>query len=422
MPRERTGYARFERGRWNAIVWTAEGKRKRIKLDWLNPDPDDKAAEEAARAEARKMSQWAATPSAPARGKDRENEDGRPPPVGDYPERALDGRETFAGYAARWMADRRGRRALASADDDESRLRFHVLPLVGRLAFLAVGRAECEALVRDLDRKVSGAIAPGERRMAWKTAANVWALVTQLFDDATASKAPGLRVREDDPTEKVRPPDGGGRKMKVYLLPREADALLRCADVPLRYRRLYAVAAYTGLRRGELAALRAPDVNLAAGYLVVHKAERRRRGGVKAPKTLAGVRRVPLEPPLAPLLKAFAARAGAGPLLDLPPEQKLADKLREHCRRAGVDRAELFARDAERKRLGFHDLRGTCATWQALRGDDALKIQRRLGHESLETTQGYIVEAEALGPDVGAPFGPLPPDLWELWPVDEGER
>jgi integrase len=55
-----------------------------------------------------------------------------------------------------------------------------------------------------------------------------------------------------------------------------------------------------------------------------------------------------------------------------------------------------------------HDLRATGIIWRALRGDDVLKIQHAVGHQSVATTQGYIRAAEVIGGDVGKPFPPLP--------------
>jgi hypothetical protein len=93
-------------------------------------------------------------------------------------------------------------------------------------------------------------------------------------------------------------------------------------------------------------------------------------------------------------------------------QKKAAQQLREHLIRAGITRADLFADDESRKPLTFHDAgRATGITWMALRGDDPLKIQRRAGHADFDTTQIYIREAEALGPDVGKPFPPLPAGL-----------
>jgi integrase len=48
-----------------------------------------------------------------------------------------------------------------------------------------------------------------------------------------------------------------------------------------------------------------------------------------------------------------------------------------------VTRADLFADDATRRDLSFHDLRHSGITWRAVRGDEPLKVQRAAGHDVL---------------------------------------
>lgn len=59
----------------------------------------------------------------------------------------------------------------------------------------------------------------------------------------------------------------------------------------------------------------------------------------------------------------------------------------------------------------LQDLRATTATWYAVRGDPPLKIQRHLGHASLETTQLCIREAENLTIPSDSVFPNLPMGL-----------
>ncbi len=84
--------------------------------------------------------------------------------------------------------------------------------------------------------------------------------------------------------------------------------------------------------------------------------------------------------------------------------------LREHLQRAQITRQELHHSERGRSmHITAHDLRSSAITWWAVRGDDALKIQRRVGHEDLQTTDLYVRLAEALDPAaLGVPFGPLP--------------
>jgi len=98
-------------------------------------------------------------------------------------------------------------------------------------------------------------------------------------------------------------------------------------------------------------------------------------------------------------------------VLWLPDNEDRAVLLREHLRAAGVGRAELFADDAGRKNMTFHDLCATGITWAAVCGDDPLRIKQRAGHKAFSTTEIYIREAENLRDGFGSVFPTLPPDL-----------
>jgi len=94
----------------------------------------------------------------------------------------------------------------------------------------------------------------------------------------------------------VNPCDGielaavrGGRER--IAAPTEAEALI--ATVPQRDRATWATAMYAGLRRGELQALRAEDIDLANGVIRVERGWDDREG-VIALKSRAGRRRVPI--------------------------------------------------------------------------------------------------------------------------------
>ncbi len=311
--------------------------------------------------------------------------------------------ETLDQFAERWLKTRR------DPKEASSHLRHHLLPVLGMdRAVVSLRRADIEHVVRELDAKVS------TKAMSWKTASNIFGTLTKLLDDACHAKDLAIRILADrpNPADKVRGPDRGEDRQGAWLFPREAAALLACEAVPLRWRRVYALALYTGLRQGELAVLRVGDVVLDGGYLAVHKARDRATGGEKSTKGRRA-RRVPIEPALRPLLEQLTeGRERDELLVDMPPKQKMAEELRTHLRRVGLDREELFADDDDRRPFSFHDQRHTFAVWLALTGAPELTIQSRLGHASAEMTQHYINEAEAVGHgDVGEPFGVLPPGL-----------
>ena len=194
------------------------------------------------------------------------------------------------------------------------------------------------------------------------------------------------------------------------LYPVELVALVSCEALPLELRRLYALVTYLFLRGGELKALTWPDVDIERGIISVRRSFDRTAGRIKQTKTgNKGMRRFAVEPELLPLLCAMHDEAnGQGPVVDMRQQKWWAADLRKHLELAGITREALFDTDDTRKRLRFHDLRGTGLTWMASRGDDPLMIQQRAGHRTFEMTQKYIRTAEAVGKVIGATFPPLP--------------
>jgi len=315
--------------------------------------------------------------------------------------------ETVAEWSTRWIASRRAR-GIASVRDDHSRLRCHVLPEIGDAAIAFVGTDRLEDLRDSLDGKIRN------QGVAWRTAHHVWALVRAMFRDASRGKDRALRVRSDEPTERIATPDRGVCKEKPFLFPSEYLMLLRADTVPLAWRRLAALATCLYVRASELEALRWDDVELKRGLIHVHRSVDREHGRDKPTKGCSG-RRFLIEPSLLPLLRRLHRDArGVGSIastIGRIDRYALARELRTHLRHAGVRRAELFANDQTRSRITFHDLRATGITWMAIRGDDPLKIKQRAGHRSLSTTERYIRVAEELRAGFGDVFPRLPDAL-----------
>ena len=387
MPRPRTGTIERHDDHWDARLTLADGSRPRVCLP-------SGLSEARARDRAHRLTETASAESATAPGRTRRGVPG-----------ASGTGETFEQWAERWLASREAR-GLASVSDDRGRLRKWVFPVLGDRAMGAIVRGDVERFVEALDNRVRA----GD--LLWKTALNVWGLVSKAFDDACNAKVLSLRVLAGNPVEKVRGPDRGIKKAKAYLYPSELLTLITCADTPLEWRRPIALATYLYVRASELRALTWEDVDVERGIIHVHRSLDR-EGDAKSTKT--GItRRFAVEPALLPLLRVMHAEAGGrGRVLALPDDRHLARALRGLLTRAGLSRADLFARDSTRKAMTWHDLRATGITWMAIRGDDPLKIMQRAGHADFQTTQGYIREAEAVRAGFGDVFPVLPLSLWE---------
>jgi integrase len=316
----------------------------------------------------------------------------------------VEGPETFADWVKRWI-EARSVRGIVNAPNDAKTLGKWVTPTLGPQPIANITRSDIEALVEELDRGVQAG------KLSWKTAANVWGLVSKAFADAHNAKERALRVRDDNPASDVRGPDRGARKGKQWLHPKEVLAAMAVDDEPIDVRRALALNVYLYCRPGELRALEWADVDLEAGIVRVHRAEM--RDGTTKPTKTKRTRPVPIEPTLRPLLLAMHEETdGKGKVAPgLPKDTVLADVLIALLERAKVKRPDLYVTDATRKRVTWYDLRATGITWRAIRGDEPLRIMRSAGHSDFATTLGYIREAEAVGAGFGGVFPALPDKL-----------
>lgn len=287
-----------------------------------------------------------------------------------------------------------------------------VSPVIGAKPVGSLTRDDLE-LVRD---ELDAAIASGMLRT--KTAANVWGLVTSAMCAAGNAKDRSLRVHVVPSGSPglhagILPPTRGESRRRPWLYPVEWSTLMASEAVPLVWRRVYAVALYTGLRPAELRVLTWGDVDLDARTVSVSKAWDEAARKVKAPKTSAGQRTFPLVGALVPLLETMHGEAGRHPGALVVPdlaraEERIAPKFRAHLRAAGVTRARLFAENGTEERADFRSCRDTFATWCALEGLATSSLQRRMGHESPVTTDAYVKQAEDVTRGaIGEPFPSL---------------
>jgi integrase len=97
-----------------------------------------------------------------------------------------------------------------------------------------------------------------------------------------------------------------GRRER-YSSPQEAEELI--AVLPVEDRPVWAIAMYTGLRRGGLQALRAEDVDLASGVIRVERGWDYHEGA-QGLKSNAGRRKVPIAAVLRDFLAEHLIRSG----------------------------------------------------------------------------------------------------------------
>lgn len=167
----------------------------------------------------------------------------------------------------------------------------------------------------------------------------------------------------------------------------------------LRGRSLYPIASIalaTGMRRGELLALRWQDCDLDGATLKVERAlEQTKRGGLvfKPPKTRYGRRTISLPPSTVTELRVHRKSQAEQRLalgLGKAPEDSLVFATWDGSTRSpnALTKEWALAMKAAGIKATFHSLRHTHASTLIASGLDVLTISRRLGHGSPAITLG----------------------------------
>lgn len=168
---------------------------------------------------------------------------------GDYVDPRL-GRRPFDAWAADWLAATAQVRPKTRAHY-ESILRIHVLPTFADRPIAAIAPADVRCFIAE---RVEAGAAPGTVRAARKVLRLV--LSVALADGAIRS----------NPCDGARVPASPKAEM-VFLTAEQVETLTAAIDP--RYATLVRLAAYTGLRAGELCALRVGRIDLDAGRITV---------------------------------------------------------------------------------------------------------------------------------------------------------
>lgn len=174
-----------------------------------------------------------------------------------------------------------------------------------------------------------------------------------------------------------------GRKGGAPLLLQEVDRLL--SVVAPSTAAAFGLAAFAGLRGGEVRALRWSDVDLRNDRLTVRRSI---SYGVESTPKSGQARDVPIAPPLRVLLEAIAKRRRKSG----PWDPVCLTELGQPWGQTGLNQS--FSRATKRAGLAqgwsFHDLRRFCGTQLGRMGVRLTVIRDILGHAEATTTERYL--------------------------------
>ena len=285
---------------------------------------------------------------------------------GDYVDPRL-ARSLFSDWAREWLATTAHLKPKTRAGY-EADLRVHVLPMFGDRAIGSIQQVDVRRFVADM---IASGSAPGTVRNARK--------VLRLV----LGTAEGSGAIRSNPCNGVRVPASPKAEM-AFLSADEVEALARAIDPA--YSTLIRFAAYTGLRAGEIGALRVGRLDLLRGRVLVAESvtEVDRLGMVFGePKTYQR-RSVTLPRFLRDELSSMLESRPVRPddfVFPGPDGEVLRHKsfyrykFKPALTAAGLPYA-----------VRFHDLRHTCAALCISLGAHPKAIQERLGHSSITVT------------------------------------
>jgi integrase len=251
-------------------------------------------------------------------------------------------------------------------------LERHAFPALGSMPLRDINRAQIEACLSDMKRKGHATSTLRNIRATFSTV--LQAAVERGFLEK--NPAHGIRIREADT-----------KKERRFYSPAEMRRLLAVLTEPCRA--VVSVAVLTGMRIGEILALRWKRIDLLRGTIEV--AENYSCGEFVTPKTKSSLRMIPMSSALADVLEKHRAEGG-----QCTPEGLVF----RTSKGTPLNAKNLYNRELapacdqiEQPRVSWHSFRHTHATLLGEVGGSLKTAQALLGHSDLETTLNVYTHA-----------------------------
>jgi integrase len=265
-------------------------------------------------------------------------------------------------------------RKRATIETYSSALRIQLVPFFATKTLDQIGRREIETFITWM----------GKTERSAKTTLNALGILHSIFEYA---RREGW-VQSNPCTLVEKPRASSGDPDIHFLEQEEIEALLRAVpddDLGQVERRMYLTAVMTGMRQGELLALRWRDIDWPARRVRIRRSFV--RGEFGTPKSKRSSRSVPLADRV----------AGELDLLHQETAYRTDDNLVFAHPHTGkpIDRSRLLKRfksalkAAEARPVRFHDLRHTFGTRMAAQGVPMRTLQEMMGHRDFKTTLIY---------------------------------
>lgn len=287
--------------------------------------------------------------------------------------------KTFYDYCDRWLSANKTRLKESSYEKYQRDIKNHIGPFFGKLG--------PEQIVSEMVDDFTHILLE-EKKLSPKTTRNILTLFHSIY--TYISKRTELQLRN---VEIIYPKER--KKMIRVLNKREEEILMRflSKEMDLCKFGVY-IALRTGLRIGEVCALRWCDISLQAETISVnHTVQRRRNPDANArtktavvlgtPKSDSSFRTIPLMPDIKLLCNRFVSINPEDFVLTGTPQCMDPRRLQR--------RLQTYVRICRIEKVHFHTLRHTFATRCVEVGFDVKTLSEILGHANVSITMNQYV-------------------------------
>ncbi|QSF43304.1 tyrosine-type recombinase/integrase [Paenibacillus tianjinensis] len=277
---------------------------------------------------------------------------------------------TFGDYITEWLKNKKDI-GVKTRHTNVGHINNHILPAIGHIPLQKLTYEDIEYLIQEMQKKVL----PNGKNLAEGTIRKVFNLVQTSL--RAAVKRELIMRNPIDKLDKGSKPKAGKPKYDYWSV-EEVNEFL--SNLKHRLKILFILAIYTGMRRGEILALKWKDINFKTRQIRIAKA-----------KTDAGERSI------------TTSKFVIGALTD-HFNQVLAEKSKYNesyidnnyiiCDELGHSLStsnfhKFWTRKLEAtgvRKIRFHDLRHTCASLMFSAGVHPKVVQEMLGHSSIKVT------------------------------------
>lgn len=274
--------------------------------------------------------------------------------------------------------------------------RLHILPVIGDLSISKITPLDCQKFITN-------------KAKTFKNIKQIKSYTGKVFDFAIK-----MKLLQQNPMSDIIMPKKKSKQVSNYWTVKELQDFLSIIqkEEPFKHYVLFRLLAYSGLRKGELYALKWEDINFEAETISITKSLGRLDGNAieKGTKNQFSIRQIRLDTETIQTLKQWKNICQKEKAqLSVAPLSIESDFIFTYCTREGSieplhadyinNILSKVIKQHSLKKISPHGFRHTHATLMIEIGIDPVNTAKRLGHASSQMTLDTYSHATAVGED-----------------------